>query len=47
MDIFYELISGYLIIGKKILATDLLQKNSNFRPFLTKNRPVYRAPLKI
>lgn len=44
MDVFNELISGYILIKKKILARDLLLKNSEFKIFLKKSRTVYRAP---
>lgn len=44
MNAFYELISGTIIIDKKILAMDLLKKNSNFRYLLNKNKPFYRPP---
>ena len=44
MDMFFELIGGSLIISKDILAKDLLKKNSDFRYYINKNKPVYRQP---
>ncbi len=44
MDIFYELISGLLLVNKKILAKELLKKKSFLKYLLNKNKIVYRAP---
>ncbi|MGL1890668.1 MAG: hypothetical protein OCD02_03530 [Spirochaetaceae bacterium] len=44
MDIFYELISGLLIINKKILAKELLKRQSFLKYLLNKNKEIYRAP---
>lgn len=44
MDMFFELIGGTLLIKKEVLAKDLLKKDSDFRYFINKNKPVYRAP---